>query len=249
MTTNGESQPVESKDAAYWADPVSKLKVSDVPTGAVSMNVEGRQVVGPLQGFGQLWQKTYQVRLPDDKTTPAEAVSLLKQQLPSLMPDNSRFYPSVSGVKPGEVVLINATLPGIPGQIATGVMVMYSDDESFTLMCPEGHPEAGWNTFSAFEEDGATVIQIQSLARANDPIFEFGFRFMGGSKQQERIWNHVLTRAAENFGVAGQVSTRKNLVDRRLQWAQARNVWYNAAVRSTLYLPVRLVRRLFGGAG
>lgn len=246
MSTSTEGQPAESRDAAHWAGRVSRLKVADVPSGAISLNVDGRQVVGPLQGFGQLWQKTYRVRLSGAQASPTEVVEFLKQSLPSLMPGDSRFYPSVAGVKPGELVLINATLPGIPGQIATGVMVLYSDEESFTLMCPEGHPEAGWNTFSAFEEDGTTVVQIQSLARANDPIFELGFRFMGGSKQQERIWNHVLTGVAKHFEVSALVDTRKTLVDSRLQWAQAKNLWYNSAVRSVLYLPVRLIRRLFG---
>jgi hypothetical protein len=236
----------EPRDAAYWADPVSKLKVADVPSGAVSLNVEGRSVVGPLQGFGQLWQKTYTVRLPGADVSPEQVVAHLKEALPSLMPDGSRFYPSVSGVSPGEVVLINATLPGVPGGIATGVMVLYSDDESFTLMCPEGHPEAGWNTFSAYTEDDATVIQIQSLARANDPVFEFGFRFMGGSKQQEKIWNHVLSGLADHYGVSGQVNTRKTLVDSKLQWSQARNVWFNSAIRSVLNTPVRLMRRVLG---
>lgn len=240
-----DTNPVESRDAPYWAGPVSKLKVGDVPSGAVSLNVDGRQVVGPLQGFGQLWQKTYRVRLSGSEATPREVVEFLKQKLPSLMPGNSRFYPSVAGVAPGELVLINATLPGIPGEIATGVMVLYSDEESFTLMCPEGHPEAGWNTFSAEDDDDTTVVQIQSLARANDPIFEFGFRFMGGSKQQERIWNHVLTQLATHYGISGQVETRKTLVDSRLQWSQAKNIWYNSAVRSTLYTPVRLFKRLF----
>ena len=242
--TQGEQ--TNSRDAEHWAAPVSKLEVGDVPSGAVSLNVEGRHVVGPLQGFGQLWQKTYRVRLTDAEVTPDDVVSFLKQGLPELMPDNSRFYPSVTGVAPGEVVLINATLPGVPGGIATGVMVLYSDDESFTLMCPEGHPESGWNTFSSYEEDGTTVAQIQSLARANDPVFEFGFRFMGGSKQQEQIWNHVLTRLAEHYGVEGKVETRKSLVDNRIQWSQAKNVWYNSALRSVVNLPVRVTRRVFG---
>ena len=146
-----------SRDAEHWAAPVSKLEVGDVPSGAVSLNVDGRHVVGPLQGFGQLWQKTYRVQLADVQVTPDEVVALLKQKLPEFMPDNSRFYPSVTGVKPGEVVLINATLPGVPGGIATGVLVMYSDDESFTLMCPEGHPESGWNTFSSYVESGIKI--------------------------------------------------------------------------------------------
>ena len=123
--------------------PVSKLEVSDVPSGAVSLNVEGRHVVGPLQGFGQLWQKTYRVRLTDVEVTPEDVVGLLKQKLPEYMPDNSRFYPSVTGVEPGEVVLINATLPESLAGSQPGVMVLYGDDESFTLMCPEGHSESG----------------------------------------------------------------------------------------------------------
>lgn len=246
MNAGAESNRTEARDAPFWAAPVSKLKVADIPSGAVSLNVEGRQVVGPLQGFGQMWQKTYRARLSGSEASPTAVVSFLKQNLPKLMPDDSRFYPSVSGVQPGEVVLINATLPGVPGAIATGVMVLYSDEESFTLMCPEGHPEAGWNTFSAFEQDGATVVQIQTLARANDPIFELGFRFMGGSKQQERIWNHVLTQVAAQYGLTGQVSTHKTLVDGRLQWSQAKNIWYNAMIRSLLYTPIRLIRRAFG---
>ena len=57
MTTKSNG-PEEKKsgDEAYWAQPVSKLKVAHAPAGAVNLNVEGRQVVGPLQGFGQLWQ-------------------------------------------------------------------------------------------------------------------------------------------------------------------------------------------------
>ena len=239
-----ETQKSESRDTAYWAKPVSKLKVTDVPSGAVSLNVEGRHVVGPLQGFGQLWQKTYRVRLSSADITPSKVVSFLKEKLPELMPRDSRFYPSVSGVKPGEVVLINATLPGVPGGIATGVMVLYSDDESFTLMCPEGHPEAGWNTFSAYQEKDTTVVQIQSLARANDPVFEFGFRFMGGAAQQERTWHHVLGGVAKHYGLDAPVQFHRALVDGKLQWSQAKNVWYNSAIRSFLYAPVRAVRQV-----
>ena len=236
-----------SRESASWAQPVSKLSVKDVPIGATNLNVDGRQLVSPLQGFGQLWQKTYQVRLTGVKTTPQEVVKFLKSHLPDLMPSDSRFYPTLTGVKPGEVVLINATLPGIPGgaPVSTGVMVLYADNESFTLMCPQGHPEAGWNTFSAYEEDGVTVVQIQSLGRANDPIFEFGFRFLGGSGQQERIWHHVLSAVASEHGLAGQVQTQKTLVDPKLQWSEAKNIWHNSVIRTTLYSPIRAVRALF----
>lgn len=236
-----------SRDAAYWARPVSELKVGDVSPDAVNLNVEGRQAVGPLLGFGQLWQKTYRIRL-GGSVTPEQVVSAWKQNLPHLMPADSRFYPSLAGVAPGEVVLINATLPGLPGgvPVSTGVRIIYADDVSFTVMTPAGHPEAGFNTFSAFAEDGVTVAQIQSLGRANDPIYELGYRLMGGAKQQEAIWHHVLRALAGLFGVQGQVEMQKVVVDPRLRWRYAGNVWHNALIRTMINLPVRWVKRAFG---
>ncbi len=49
-----ESAPA-SRDAAYWAKEVSTLKVGEVSKDAVNRNVEGRRVVGPIQGFGKMW--------------------------------------------------------------------------------------------------------------------------------------------------------------------------------------------------
>src|SRR3712207_8607950 len=36
------------RDAGYWARYVETLEVSDVPEGAVNLNVDGRRTVGPL---------------------------------------------------------------------------------------------------------------------------------------------------------------------------------------------------------
>ncbi len=245
MDTNSTPSPDPSRQNA-WAKPVDRLRVTGAHAEAMNLNVEGRHLTSPLNGFGQLWQKTYRIKLPG--VTPQQVVKLWKEKLPEFMPADSRFYPSLSGVKPGEILLINATLPGIPGgmPVSTGVMILYADDVSFSVMTPEGHPEAGFNTFSAYEEDGVTIAQIQSLARANDPIFEFGFRFMGGSKQQENIWRQVLTNLSAQFGVQGAaVEMNKLCVDPRLQWSQAKNVWHNSVVRTTLSLPLRMVGKIF----
>ncbi|MDQ5830161.1 MAG: hypothetical protein M3324_09960, partial [Actinomycetota bacterium] len=66
-----ENQP---RDAAFWAKRVERLEVSAVPEGAANVNVQGRREVGALQGFGQLWQKTYRVPLTGVEVTPAEVV-------------------------------------------------------------------------------------------------------------------------------------------------------------------------------
>lgn len=237
-----ERQPGrEARDAIYWAQRVESLEVSDVPEGAINLNVSARREVGALQGFGQLWQKTYRVELTGAGVTPAEVVKLWKQRFPEFQPPQNRFYPSMAGVKPGEVLLINASLRGMP--MYTGVRVIYADDESFMVMTPEGHPESGWNTFSAYEdENGTTVAQIQSLARANDPIYELGFRIVG-STEQERIWTHVLKSLAGHFVVNEPVMLEKVCVDPKVQWSQARNVRHNAGVRSVFYAMAAPLRR------
>ena len=51
-----------------WARPVEKIVLSEVPEGAVNLNVGGLRAVGPLQGFGQLWKRptgcAWGVRMP-----------------------------------------------------------------------------------------------------------------------------------------------------------------------------------------
>lgn len=229
----------------YWAQRVDELKAPDAPPEALNLNVKGRRAIGPLQGFGQLWQKTFRIRMEGAAITPGEVIAEWKAELPRFKPAENRFYPSPGGIAPGEVVLINAWTPG--GPIATGVVVLYADDESFTLMTPQGHPEAGWVTMSAYSEEGITHAQVQSLARAGDPIYEVAFRLMG-SRLQDDIWVHVLTALAEHFGVKEEVEIDRQLLDPKVQWARAGNVWYNAQIRTILYrlaAPVRWVGRLF----
>jgi hypothetical protein len=242
MSTDPEEDVKLPRDAAYWASEVSTLRVSRVPTGAINLNVEGRQVVGPLQGFGQLWERTYRVRLPGVTLTPAEIMEIWKANFPSFTPPNQRFYPVMGKLEPGQLVLINGSAGML---VSTGVMVLYADDESFTLMTPQGHPESGWNTFSVYRaEDDCIVCQIQSLARANDPLYELGFRLMG-SGVQEKIWVYTLTKLAEHFHVNGVVQTYKTCLDPRLQWSQVRNIWQNAAIRTMLYMLSAPLRLLF----
>ena len=196
-----EERPDES-----WATPVAKMTVSELPAGATNLNVEGRQPVSPLQGFGPLWQKTYRIRLRGADTTAPEVMKVWKEKFPQFQPKGNRFYPPQSGVRSGAIIFIESAvsmwpgkLPGIP--ISSGVRVIYNDDVCFTIMTPQGFPESGWNSFSTFEEDGETWVQVQSMARTGDPIYEFGFRFMGGSRFQEETWQHVVKAVAAHFGV------------------------------------------------
>lgn len=231
----------EPRDAVYWAQRVERLEVSDVPEGAINLNVSARREVGALQGFGQLWKKTYRVKLTTAGVGPAEVVKIWKERFPEFQPPQARFYPSMAGVKPGEVLFISLKVGGVP--MHTGVRVIYADDECFTVMTPEGHPESGWNTFSAYEDDAnMTVAQIQSLARANDPFYELGFRLFG-STEQERIWTSVLKSLAAHFGVNEPVMLEKACMDPKVQWSQVKNIRHNAGARSAFFAMTAPFRR------
>lgn len=237
-----------------WARPVAKMSVTQLPVGATNLNVEGRRPVSPLQGFGPLWLKTYRIRLRGAKSTPEEVMALWKEKFPQFQPKGNKFYPPQDGVRSGEIIFIESAvsawpgrLPGIP--ISSGVRVIYNDDVCFTIMTPQGFPESGWNSFSTFEEDGETWAQVQSMARTADPIYEFGFRFMGGARFQEETWQHVLKAVAAYFDVRDEpVDVRRDCIDPRLQWREVRNLWQNAMIGSMLYMPVRMVRGILGVA-
>jgi hypothetical protein len=181
------------------------LTVAAVPEGAINLNVEGRRLTSPIQGFGKMWQKTYRVAIPSQRASAAELIATWKQRFPEFWPEGNRFYGPLTGIAPGDVALLNLTLPGRM-KLSTGVMVLYADDESFTLMTPEGHTFSGWITFSASESDGQTTAQAQVLMRASDPIYELGLA-MGGHGQENRFWEATLTRLAAHFGYDGRVDT------------------------------------------
>jgi hypothetical protein len=237
-----------ARDATNWAKTVSTLNVSEVPEGAVNINVEGKRLAGPIQGFGKMWQKTYQVRLPRSSASATDVIGAWKQRFPEFWPEGNSFYAPLTGIAPGEVALIGMTLPGRM-KLSTGVMVLYADEESFTLMTPQGHMFAGWITFSATEREDETVVQAQVLMRASDPVFELGLT-LGGHKQEDRFWNETLANVAASFGASGApVDTKVVCVDSRRQWSRWRNVWHSSAIRSTLYTlgtPLRAGRRLLG---
>src|SRR5215218_6852522 len=224
----------EPRDAAYWASYAETLKVTGVTDGATNINVEGRRAVGPLQGFGKMWQKTYRVGLTGAETTPVEVIKTWKENYQEFWPEGNRFYAPLSGIAPGEVALISGAAPG-GLKLSTGVMVLYADEESFTLMTPQGHPFSGWITFSAYTDNGATTAQAQVLMRANDPLYEMGLR-MGGHKMEDGIWQHTLGALAAHFGVQEPVETNVICIDPKLQWREYRNIWHNAGIRSALYM-------------
>ena len=236
------SEAPASRDAANWARPVERLSAAGV-AGAKDDAVTGKRVSGPLQGFGQLWQKTFTVRLDGIDTTPEAVVATWKAHFPEFWPKGQRFYAPLSGIAPGEVALLEIQpVPGAPVRLSTGVLVLYADDESFTFMTPEGHTLSAWITFSARRDGDVTIAQAQALERPSDPFDELAYMF-GGNRQNNKFWEATLRNLAVSVGVpVPVVEIQSSCIDSNRQWRYWRNVRNSATVRSarrTLTAPVR----------
>jgi len=235
------NSPEPTTRSGAWAQPVDHLSVPQLQSGAVNLNVEGRRVAGPVQGFGQMWQKTYTIRLTGVSISPQDLIQGWKENFASFWPKGNRFYGDSSVIAPGQVAVLNLSGPGgynPPGGplISTGIMVIYADDESFTFMTPQGHMFAGMITFSAYRQEQDIVAQIQALVRGSDPMYEITLRLGFGHKMEDEFWKETLRNLAAHFGSpASQPQLRAVVVDPRLQWSEAKNIWQNAAIRTTFY--------------
>jgi hypothetical protein len=235
MTEHGTA-----RDAGNWARPVDRLAVGNIPAGALD-TVGGKQVLSPIQGFGKMWQKTYRVALAGADVGPREVVETWKAEFPSFWPSGSQFYAPLTGIAPGEVALLQASVGG-GLKLSTGVLVLYADEESFTFMTPQGHMFAGWITFSAAVEEGVTVAQCQVLIRAQDPLTEIGL-VLGGHRKEDRFWEDTLRALAVRFGVDAEPETSVVCVDRHRQWRRAGNVLHSSAFRSGIHTATSPLRR------
>ncbi len=216
----------DKENKSNWAPPTDHLEVGAKPKGVNTARVQGRKLTGPQQGFGKMWQKTYKVAIPN--RTPQEVVAAWKADYGRFWPKGSNFHAPLAGIKPGEVGLISSAQG--PLTLSTGVLVLYSDDVSFSYMTPEGHPFAGFITFSAHEEDPVgTMAQVQLLLRANDPIYEVGM-IAFGSRNENKMWQHTLRSLADYLGSSAPVSSKIVCVDKKRLWKNFSNVRYNGTL-------------------
>ena len=116
--TEDQAQLAAGRDLANWATAVRRLQVSQVPDGVDNINVDGRRVVGVIQGFGQLWRKTYRIRLDGAAVTPAEVIAVWKQR-----------FASLAGRQP---------LPQPRGGLAPGWWSCWTSCCPATCVCPAG---------------------------------------------------------------------------------------------------------------
>ena len=234
--------PYEGPPQPGWARSVERLSTGLVPDEAMDINVRGREIAGPVRGFGRLWDKRYRLRIEGAAPSPREIVSLWKAEFPDFWPPGNRFFASGGApIVPGTVALLNLRVPG-GLVVATGLMVLYVADTAFSFISIEGHVIAGWITFSCFREGRDTIVQVRPLFRPGDPLMEFSFR-VGAGGEEDRFWHATLGNLAARLGVRVTVEQRDTLVDGRFQWGEAGNILLSAPVLSSLYMPLYLMKQ------
>jgi hypothetical protein len=237
------------RDAGSWAAKIDRLPVAsgDSP----GRNVAGRRLTGPVQGFGKMWRKTYWINVSAN-ISPQTVITEWKKHFGEFWPAGNRFKGPLTGLGPGDVALLDVSVGG-GVRLSTGVFVLYADEESFTLMTPEGHMFAGWITFSAERAGGAsalgaspgasTVIQTQVLMRANDPLYELAMS-LGGHRKEDQFWVQTMTALARYLGaLPATVHTRTVCIDRRRQWGNFGSIRQNSMVRSMLHSATAITQR------
>src|ERR1700741_4998427 len=182
------------RNAANWAMKVDRLTVDS----GGGLNVAGRRLTGPVQGFGKMWRKTYWIELSPE-ISPRAVIATWKGHFGEFWPKASRFEGPLTSLSPGDVALLDVSVGG-GVRLSTGVFVLYADAESFTLMTPQGHMFAGWITFSGEREGDSTTVQVQVLRRGNDPLYEMAM-MCGGHRKEDKFWAATLTALGQRLGV------------------------------------------------
>jgi anti-anti-sigma factor len=227
-----------------WARSVDRLSIRDIAPDAMNVNVDGRQTTSPVTGFGRLWNKRYRFRIHDKTLDPTEVITLWRSEFPRFWPAGNRFFPSGKApIVPGTAAVLNLALPG--GLVlATGLMVIYADERSFSFITIQGHILAGWINFSSFQHNDDTFIQVNPIFRAGDPLMEMGMR-LGAAKQEDQFWQDTLANLARRLGVHGELSQQDILIDPHVRWTAFMNLRYSAAIRSSFYMPVYMLKKGF----
>ena len=199
--THMTEQP-KHRDAANWAKPVDARGAERAPGAATSTSPAGGRPRPSRASArcgrrptGSAWRRERDAGRGDrrgSRTSPSSGRRAAA---------STRRSP---GSRPGEVALLNLTMPG-GIKLSTGVLVLYADDESFTLMTPQGHMFAGLDHVQRLRRRRRDVAQAHVLMRASDPMYEMGLTFGGHGRRTASGSTRSALAAA--FGVEGEVDT------------------------------------------
>jgi len=219
------------EQASNWDAGGDLTACPSIPEAVLKL-LRNRPPRAPHEGFGGLRMRTYKILLNGVSLPPAQIFTIWMDQFPATWPAGNHFIPCAPVLEPGVTAAILLSMPA-GMRIITGARVVHRDETSLTLMTLLGHMFAGLITFSVFLEDNDPVIQTQALVSPGDPLYELAFLLGVGQRGEDAFWHASLSNAARLFDVEAAVQQENRTISTNLQWRYFRNIWYNAAIRST----------------
>src|SRR4051795_5364422 len=161
------------------------------------------EIQRPDDGHGPLFHRVYRTRIRDAAMTPEEVVARVAANPDRVAPTEFASFQKVRG-EDGEMRVGDEYVVHMAGPWDGPVRVIERTPTCFRLVTLEGHLEAGQIRFSARQEDGMIVFEIESWARSAGLLVDLLYDRLRMAKEvQLHMWMSMLQRIADMAGGGG----------------------------------------------
>lgn len=175
------------------------------------------EVQRPTDGYGPLFHRVYRTRIRDTAMTPAALIARVAADPDRVAPTEFASFQKVRG-EDREMHVGDEYVVHMAGPWDGPVRVVERTPTCFRLVTLEGHLEAGQIRFSAREDDGLVVFEIESWARSAGPLVHLLYDRLRMAKEvQLHMWTSMLQRIADMAG--GRVTGGIDIHTRRVEEA------------------------------
>jgi hypothetical protein len=172
---------------------------ADLPNPVHEENERGEGLQGLEAGVGPLLHRSYAVRIAHSTIGPSALIDMVAAKLNQASPEMAVFRKTRGTEGPlrqGDEFIVR-----MPGPWDGPVRVVHRDAASFRLATLDGHLEAGEIEFRAAPAGDALHFEIESWARAGDPLADLLYNKLRLAKEiQLNMWSHFCVRTAALAG-------------------------------------------------
>jgi Domain of unknown function (DUF1990) len=166
-------------------------------------------------GHGPLFHRVYRTRIRETALSPEAVVARVAADPDRVAPSEFASFQKVRG-EDAEMRVGDEYVVHMAGPWDGPVRVVERTPTCFRLVTLEGHLEAGQIRFSAREEHGMVVFEIESWARSAGPAVDVLYNRLRIAKEvQLHMWTSMLQRVADMAGgrVTGGIDVHTGRVE------------------------------------
>jgi len=179
----------------FWIE-TERLRPGHGPSVEMSLRSD---VQGPRDGAGPLNHRTYRVHIADARCSPEDLIGELRRRPNDFSPTSFATFdppPGAEGMSVDDELTVRLPGPWNGPIVVTDVEPLLVRFETL-----DGHMEAGWIRFTAWQDRQSLVFEIESLARSGDPAFDVLYHPVRVAKLvQTEMWVRVVEAAVEFSG-------------------------------------------------